>query len=91
LIAEGAHEDGIDFESLPLKVGLFGAEPWSERMREEIESRLNIVALNVYGLSEVIGPGVSVECNEKKGNAHLRGSLHSRNHRSHFKPTPTGG
>jgi len=67
LIAEGADEDGSDLRSLPLKVGLFGAEPWSERMRGEIESRLNIVALNVYGLSEVIGPGVSVECNEKKG------------------------
>jgi phenylacetate-CoA ligase len=67
LIAEGADEDGIDLRSLPLKVGLFGAEPWSERMREEIESRLGIVALNVYGLSEVIGPGVSVECTEKKG------------------------
>jgi len=67
LIAEGAKEDRIDLKSLPLKVGLFGAEPWSERMREEIESRLGIVALNVYGLSEVIGPGVSVECTEKKG------------------------
>jgi phenylacetate-CoA ligase len=67
LIAEVAQEDGIDLRSLPLKVGLFGAEPWSERMREEIESRLGIVALNVYGLSEVIGPGVSVECTEKKG------------------------
>src|SRR6266850_5086147 len=67
LIAEVAEEDGIDLRSLPLKVGIFGAEPWSERMREEIESRLSIVALNVYGLSEVIGPGVSVECSEKKG------------------------
>lgn len=67
LIAEVAEEDGIDLRSFPLKVGIFGAEPWSERMREEIESRLGIVALNVYGLSEVIGPGVSVECTEKKG------------------------
>ena len=67
LIAEAAEEDGIDLRSFPLKVGIFGAEPWSERMREEIESRLGIVALNVYGLSEVIGPGVSVECTEKKG------------------------
>jgi phenylacetate-CoA ligase len=67
LIAEVAEEDGIDIKSLPLRVGLFGAEPWSERMREEIESRLGIVALNVYGLSEVIGPGVSVECTEKQG------------------------
>lgn len=67
LIAEVAAEDGVDLESLPLRVGIFGAEPWSERMREEIESRLGIVALNVYGLSEVIGPGVSVECTEKQG------------------------
>jgi phenylacetate-CoA ligase len=67
LIAEVAEEDGIDFKALPLKVGLFGAEPWSERMREEIEARLGIVALNVYGLSEVIGPGVSIECTEKQG------------------------
>ena len=67
LIAEVAEEDGLDLKSLPLKVGMFGAEPWSERMREEIESRLGIVALNIYGLSEVIGPGVSIECTEKKG------------------------
>ena len=67
LIAEVAEEDGIDLKSLPLKVGIFGAEPWSESKREEIESRLGVVALNVYGLSEVIGPGVSAECAEKQG------------------------
>jgi phenylacetate-CoA ligase len=67
LIAEVAEEEGLDLRSLPLKVGLFGAEPWSERMREEIESRIGIVALNCYGLSEVIGPGVSFECTEKAG------------------------
>jgi phenylacetate-CoA ligase len=67
LIAEVAEEDKVDLKSLPLKMGMFGAEPWSERMREEIESRLNIVTLNVYGLSEVIGPGVSIECTEKRG------------------------
>ena len=67
LIAEVAEEDGIDLNSLPLKIGMFGAEPWSDRMREEIESRLGIVALNVYGLSEIIGPGVSVECTHKQG------------------------
>lgn len=67
LIAETAEEQGVDPASLSLRVGLFGAEPWSERMREEIESRLGIVALNVYGLSEIIGPGVSVECTEKQG------------------------
>jgi len=67
LIAEVAEGEGIDLDSLPLKVGIFGAEPWSERMREEIESRLGIVALNSYGLSEVIGPGVSIECTEQQG------------------------
>lgn len=67
LITEIAEEDGIDLSSLSLRVGLFGAEPWSERMREEIEARLGIVALNVFGLSEVIGPGVAVECTEKQG------------------------
>ncbi|HWN98400.1 MAG TPA: phenylacetate--CoA ligase [Blastocatellia bacterium] len=67
LIAEIAEEDGIDFSSLPLRVGLFGAEPWSEAMRLEIESRLSILALNVYGLSEVMGPGVAVECIERQG------------------------
>lgn len=67
LIAESAEEDGQQIGGLPLKVGLFGAEPWSESMRQEIESRLGIIALNVYGLSEVIGPGVAVECTEKQG------------------------
>ena len=67
LIAEVAEEEGIDLTSLPLKVGIFGAEPWSKRMRAEIESRLRLVALNVYGLSEVIGPGVAIECTEKQG------------------------
>lgn len=67
LIAEVAEEEGVDLRSLPLRVGLFGAEPWSEEMREEIESRLGIVALNVFGLSEIIGPGVSFECMEKQG------------------------
>ena len=67
LLAEVAEEEGIDLKSLPLKVGCFGAEPWSERMRAEIEARLRLVALNVYGLSEVIGPGVAMECTEQQG------------------------
>jgi phenylacetate-CoA ligase len=67
LLAEIGEEDHMDLRSLPLKVGMFGAEPWSEAIRAEIESRLNIVALNVYGLSEVIGPGVAMECPEKRG------------------------
>jgi phenylacetate-CoA ligase len=67
LIAETAAEEGIDPASLALKVGLFGAEPWSERMRQEIESRLGLLALDHYGLSEVIGPGVASECIHKQG------------------------
>jgi phenylacetate-CoA ligase len=67
LLAEVAEQDGIDLKGLRLRVGMFGAEPWSERMREEIESRLGILALNVYGLSEMIGPGVAVECPAKEG------------------------
>ena len=67
LIAEVLDEEGIDANSLSLRVGLFGAEPWSEEMRDQIESRLGIVALNMFGLSEVIGPGVAVECTKKSG------------------------
>ncbi len=58
---------GFDMKSLKLKIGVFGAEPWTEEMRGEIERRLNISAFDIYGLSEVIGPGVSAECSEKKG------------------------
>jgi phenylacetate-CoA ligase len=67
LIAEVAQEEGIDPKTLPIKVGIFGAEPWSELMREEIESRFGIVALDIYGLSEIIGPGVAMECAHKQG------------------------
>jgi phenylacetate-CoA ligase len=67
LIAETVAEDGIDPASLHLKVGLFGAEPWSEQMRRAIEARLGIRAFDHYGLSEVIGPGVAGECVEQQG------------------------
>src|SRR5262249_48920725 len=67
LIAEAAEQDGIDPRSLRLRVGMFGAEPWTEAMREEIESRLGIAAFNVYGLSGAVGPGGSVEGAEKQG------------------------
>ncbi len=66
-MSEVASKVGLDFKSLNLKVGFFGAEPWTEAMRSEIEKRLNIKALDSYGLSEVIGPGVSCECLEQKG------------------------
>jgi phenylacetate-CoA ligase len=60
-------DKNIDPESLNLKVGIFGAEPWSENMRKEIESKLKIKAIDIYGLSEIVGPGVSCECEEQAG------------------------
>ena len=66
-IAEVAEEMGIDLKELNLRVGFFGAEPWSENMRKQIEERLGLHALDIYGLSEVIGPGVANECMYKNG------------------------
>jgi len=66
-MAETMRELGVDPASLKLRVGIFGAEPWSEAMRGEIEKQLNLVALDIYGLSEVMGPGVAMECLAKKG------------------------
>ena len=68
VLAETAEQEGIDVASrLRLRVGFFGAEPWTEAMREELEGRLRLEAFDVYGLSEVIGPGVSIECREHRG------------------------
>jgi len=67
LIAETLAEEGIDPLELRLKVGLFGAEPWSEQMRGQIEAGLGVRALDHYGLSEVIGPGVASECLHQQG------------------------
>ncbi|NLY89590.1 MAG: phenylacetate--CoA ligase [Firmicutes bacterium] len=66
-LAEGAAEEGIDPRELPLRAGIFGAEPWSVNMRREIEEKLGITAIDIYGLSEVIGPGVASECLEQNG------------------------
>jgi len=66
-IADRMEQMGIDPKLLALRVGLFGAEPWSEAMRKEIENRLYISATDNYGLSEVIGPGVAGECLRKNG------------------------
>jgi phenylacetate-CoA ligase len=71
LIAEVAEEMGVDFRELHFKAGIFGAEPWSEQMREEIEKKLNLKAMDIYGLSEIIGPGVSVECIEAQSGLHI--------------------
>jgi len=70
-LAEAAKEMGIDLKSLRLRVGILGAEPWSEKMREQIERELDITALNIYGLSEVMGPGVSMECIEGRNGLHI--------------------
>jgi phenylacetate-CoA ligase len=67
LLGETAREMGVDVRNLPLRVAFLGAEPWTESMRREIEESLGIDALDIYGLSEVIGPGVSYECMEKAG------------------------
>jgi len=66
-IAQAMEETGIDPNSLSLRVGIFGGEPWSDRTREEIEQRLMIRATDIYGLAEVGGPGVSGECEQRCG------------------------
>jgi phenylacetate-CoA ligase len=66
-LAEALSESGIRREDLKLKVGVFGAEPWTENMRHEIEDKLKIKAIDIYGLSEVIGPGVASECLVQNG------------------------
>ncbi|MEI8114795.1 MAG: phenylacetate--CoA ligase [Bacteroidia bacterium] len=66
-LAEEMEAAGIKKEDLKLRVGIFGAEPWTENMRREIESKLGIKAIDIYGLSEIIGPGVSCECEYQVG------------------------
>jgi phenylacetate-CoA ligase len=66
-LAEAIEEARLPREALRLRVGFFGAEPWTEAMRTTIEQRLRLVALNIYGLSEITGPGVAVECAERRG------------------------
>ncbi len=70
-MAEEARAEGINFKDLRLKVGIFGAEPWSEAMRDEIEAKLNLDAIDIYGLSEIMGPGVAIECIEAKRGLHI--------------------
>ena len=66
-LAEAIQESGINRNDLKLRVGVFGAEPWTENMRREIEEKLRIKAIDIFGLSEVIGPGVASECLEQNG------------------------
>jgi len=70
-MAEEARAEGVDFRNLKLRVGIFGAEPWSEAMRGEIEAKLSLAAIDIYGLSEIMGPGVAIECIEAKRGLHI--------------------
>ena len=69
-IAEVAEREGVDPKKLPVSIGIFGAEPWSEAMRHELDERLGIKAVDIYGLSEIIGPGVGAECVEARAGFH---------------------
>ena len=71
-IAQTLDEQGVGLERLKLEVGIFGAEPWTEQMRDAIERQLGLKAVNVYGLSEIVGPGVSAECIEARNGAHVQ-------------------
>lgn len=73
-MAEEAAERGVDLKSLPINKGCFGAEPWSENMRREVESRYGMKAYDIYGLTEIIGPGVGFECEAQNG-LHLNEDL----------------
>ena len=66
-MSEVAADKGIDLHKLPIKAGCFGAEPWSENTRKEIEKRWGIKAYDIYGLTEIIGPGVAFECEAQNG------------------------
>ncbi len=69
-IAELADKEGIDLRNGPLAIGVFGAEPWTEAMRREIEERLGLRATDIYGLSEIMGPGVACECEQGQAGPH---------------------
>ncbi|WP_017727878.1 phenylacetate--CoA ligase PaaK [Halalkalibacterium ligniniphilum] len=70
-IAEKMEEMGLNPEEISVEYGIFGAEPWSEEMRKTLEEKLGIKAVDIYGLSEVLGPGVSVECHEAQDGLHI--------------------
>jgi phenylacetate-CoA ligase len=70
-LAEVAEDMGIDIRSLKLEIGILGAEPWSEKMRDEIEEKVGIKAIDIYGLSEILGPGVGIECIEAQAGLHV--------------------
>ena len=69
-IAEVAAGMGVDLRRAPLRLGVFGAEPWSDAIRYDLEERLGIVAVDIYGLSEILGPGVACECHATRAGLH---------------------
>ena len=69
-IAEVAQGMGVDLRNSSLRIGVFGAEPWSDAMRHEIEARFGLKAIDLYGLSEILGPGVACECHEAQAGLH---------------------
>lgn len=66
-LAESLETAGISLDKIKLKAGIFGAEPWTEEMRQKIEEKLGLKAYDIYGLTEIMGPGVSYECSAQKG------------------------
>ena len=75
-IAQALRDAGTGADDLALELGLFGGEPWTETMREALDEQLGLVSVNFYGLSEIVGPGVSVECREARDGLHI--------HEDHF-------
>jgi len=71
VLIEAAEQQGIDIRKLPLRIGIFGAEPWTDEMRREIETRSGLTAIDIYGLSEIMGPGVAIGCHEAQAGLHL--------------------
>jgi phenylacetate-CoA ligase len=76
VIAQAIRDAGIDLDALPLEIGLFGGEPWTEQMRAQLDRELRIDAINFYGLSEMCGPGVAAECRVARNGLHV--------HEDHF-------
>ena len=70
-IADEMERMGLDPAASPLEIGIFGAEPWTEQMRSEIEGRAGMQAVDIFGLSEIMGPGVAIECLETKDGLHI--------------------
>lgn len=71
VLHEAAQQAGVNLRDLPLRVGIFGAEPWTDEMRNDLQDKMGIDAVNIYGLSEIMGPGVSIECAVAKDGMHI--------------------